>query len=490
MKNVMKKTSLKEDQLWLFVLGLDWQACLLELDFLLRHYATTNPNKVVDFSANAAVVDFAEDIFRPEVMYFQAQLGGIQKIARVYGFIPRDVFFTAFPMTLDDHSSMQFARREITRLLGKILRRIFKPVKAQKFFVASSYYPEFFDDEHYQTTLKYVLPFLNDTIVEQFQKRLDANATYYSYPQEYIDAGTLNPIFPHHVLRYELLAPERAELIFALTEEGCYVARTFSVSDPNFFKKVDEERPVTHYRASVPPKVARMMLTFGIATPEGVRTRRVLDPFCGTGTFLLMARYLGHSVYGMDISADMVESTRKNLAWYAREFEGRPLDLKARRLTRGSVDRLTDFFKSNFFDVVVTEPILLPYYREPPLARDLKDEFADRLRPKYQVALAQIAQVLKPGGRCVIVTPYVRSADGQTFRLNLEPLAESASPRLVLVPPVDTNRIAEKSHRALQFLDSYTRSALIFHKHDVVNREIWIFERPEKTEATGSPEHN
>ena len=63
---------------------------------------------------------------------------------------------------------------------------------------------------------------------------------YYKYPEENINSGNLNPIFPHHVIKYGLFNKDRAEIIFGITEEGFYIARTFTCDDPNFKKKTDE----------------------------------------------------------------------------------------------------------------------------------------------------------------------------------------------------------------------------------------------------------
>ena len=77
-----------------------------------------------------------------------------------------------------------------------------------------------------------------------------------------LTSATLNPIFPHHVIKYGLLNKDRAELIFGFTEEGVYIARTYTCDDPNFKRKIDEERPFKEFKSSISPRLSLVMLNF------------------------------------------------------------------------------------------------------------------------------------------------------------------------------------------------------------------------------------
>ncbi|MHA1730510.1 MAG: TRM11 family SAM-dependent methyltransferase [Promethearchaeota archaeon] len=463
---------------YVFILGRDWRTSLLELDFFLTHAKV--PGRVVDYSSTAAIAEFPEELPPRQEAYAVQHLGGTQKLARVLKFVPRDTWDAAFPETLSDPKSFQYARREITRLLGDALARFVFPrerVKSKKLFVANSIYPTFFDDDLYRDTVRFTLPFLNDTVVKQLRKKLGSKVTYYSYPRENVQSGSLNPIFPHHVIRYQLFDQHRgrAEIIYALTEEGCHVAHTRAVSDPNFFKEVDEQRPVKHFRTSIPPKLARVMLTFALGG-QGNSTKKVLDPFCGTGTILMMVQYLGHSGYGSDASGEMTIATERNLKWFVEMFEDRKMKLKPGRIVRCRVEDLAQNFPPGVFDAIVTEPILLPTYREVPSTSDVAKEFENLVVPTYSAAFDNFARVLKPKGRIVIVAPLVKTRDGKRFQIDVAGIAGRAgfSP----VHPFDPRRLAEKSDRRLQFNRERKKpSILVKGSNRLVGREIWILER-------------
>lgn len=58
-----------------------------------------------------------------------------------------------------------------------------------------------------------------------------------------------------------------------------------------------------------------------IYSMPGNEKRRVLDPFCGTGTTLVAAKLLGHDYVGLDISPDYVSFARNRLENFEEERE-------------------------------------------------------------------------------------------------------------------------------------------------------------------------
>lgn len=49
------------------------------------------------------------------------------------------------------------------------------------------------------------------------------------------------------------------------------------------------------------------------------RDKLYLDPFCGTGGFLIEALFMGYDVIGIDLNKDMVEGARTNIKYYGFE---------------------------------------------------------------------------------------------------------------------------------------------------------------------------
>jgi len=70
-------------------------------------------------------------------------------------------------------------------------------------------------------------------------------------------------------------------------------------------------RPVFH-PATMPPKIARCMVNLARSTPG----RIFCDPFCGVGGILIEATLLGCQAVGVDLSARMVRSSRRNLSHF------------------------------------------------------------------------------------------------------------------------------------------------------------------------------
>ena len=69
-----------------------------------------------------------------------------------------------------------------------------------------------------------------------------------------------------------------------------------------------ERHPITCH-----PRVARALVNL-TGAPVGAD---ILDPFCGTGGLMIEAGLMGMRIHGSDISADMVEVTKKNLEQFS-----------------------------------------------------------------------------------------------------------------------------------------------------------------------------
>jgi len=109
-----------------------------------------------------------------------------------------------------------------------------------------------------------------------------------------------------------------------------------------FMQRRPRKRPFFHPSA-MPAKLARCMVN--LAMPK--RGDLVLDPFCGTGSFLIEAGLLGCRVLGFDAKRRMVRGSSRNLRFFNVEFEGLGVaDAKHLPLMK--------------FDCIVTDP---PYGR-------------------------------------------------------------------------------------------------------------------------------
>ncbi|GAH19654.1 unnamed protein product [marine sediment metagenome] len=223
---------------------------LAELDNVLKN--SQFKGRITDYSANIAIVEFESlqksKYYVNDLMKIQYILGGCQKIAEIYDFIDIQTIYDGFPKIIEKFKKIDFTRKGILKVINFTLNKIFPRIQNESLFYAVSIYPNLFDDDYYSDVLvKHFLPFLNKSIMILLKENGAEKSLYYKYPEENIKAGNLNPIFPHHLIKYGLFNKDRAEIIFGFTEEGVYIARTFTTDDPNFKKRLTKK---DHLRSS------------------------------------------------------------------------------------------------------------------------------------------------------------------------------------------------------------------------------------------------
>lgn len=89
------------------------------------------------------------------------------------------------------------------------------------------------------------------------------------------------------------------------------------ISPKSFVERRPRKRPFFHPSA-MPAKLARCMVN--LARPKAGDL--VLDPFCGTASFLVEAWLVGCRVAGFDVQPRMVRGSLKNLLYYGVEPDG------------------------------------------------------------------------------------------------------------------------------------------------------------------------
>jgi tRNA (guanine10-N2)-dimethyltransferase len=196
------------------------------------------------------------------------------------------------------------------------------------------------------------------------------------------------------------------EFLVTGTGEGLLLARTRAVQAVTEEAGRDMQKPDRRLREGLlPPKIARIMVN--LARRPG--TSNLLDPFCGSGVVLMEAALLGLRPVGSDRSDSAVSSARKNLEWLL-EREARP-EARGSQVFQADVQDLSTHLPPLSMDAAATEPYLGPPLRGP-LPDDKAESLSRELRDLYLRALAEIRIVLRPGGRCVLVTPVFRTRSG------------------------------------------------------------------------------
>ncbi|MFX1380147.1 MAG: TRM11 family SAM-dependent methyltransferase [Promethearchaeota archaeon] len=464
---------------FIFVLGSNWQLSIAELDNYLKY--STNKGKIIDYSANVAIVEFdnlhQDPHYINKLMEVQFILGGCQKIAQIYDFIDINAIQDAFPVEIDKYKYVEKARKKILDVIDNILigkNGIFPKVYESMFF-AVSIYPNLYDDEYYSRILvKHLLPFLNKEIMEILKRKGSEKTLYYQYPEKYIKSGNLNPIFPHHVIKYELLKENRAEIIFGFTEEGLYIARTFTVDDPNFKKKIDEERPFKEFKSAISPKLALILLNF-LNIYQNRENSKIIDPFVGNGTIALFAILQDFQFYGSDIDNKKVNNTLRNIHWLLELLEEEIPPFTQQRILKYDSRNLSSAFNLNFFDGICTEPELGPFYTDKPYYSQVKELIDNELTPLYDEFLREACKILKPNSRITFVSPIISTIDGNDLQVNVEKLVNKNNFRII--PMIDLFRIPKKTNQKLRFRKEYVRNLIDTKKGQIIKRKIYVLEK-------------
>jgi tRNA G10 N-methylase Trm11 len=459
---------------FLFVLGSNWQLSFAELDNLLKY--SDYKGRIKDYSANIAIVEFDELLkdnhYIDRLMEIQFILGGTQKIAKIFDFIDLKTIYYAFPTKIEDSELLETSRKKIIAVLKNFIDNIFGKTKEKNIFYAISIYPNLFDEEYYKNILvKHFLPFLNKEIMV-ILKQKKKKSSHYEYPEKNIKAGNLNPIFPHHLIKYDLFEDNRAEFIFGFTEEGVYIARTYTSDDPNFKKNIDEQRPFKEFKSAISPKLALILLNF-LNLYQNREQKRILDPFVGNGTIILFAFLQDFQFYGSDIESQKVKSTIRNIKWLAKDLQEPIPQLLNERIKVIDIKALSQYFETNFFDGICTEPSLGPFYKTKPYYIEALDIIQKDLEPLYDVIFKESFNILKNHGRICIIAPIISTLDGGDIQLNVRKLAEKYN--FKLIPMIDTERFAKKSNAKLQLKQSF--NLIDAKKNQLTKRKIYVFEK-------------
>ncbi|MBY8981772.1 MAG: hypothetical protein KGD57_02410 [Candidatus Lokiarchaeota archaeon] len=463
---------------FLFILGRNWKLSLAELDICLK--SELFKGKIVDYSANIAVVEFdtlhKDKFYVDKLETLQYYLGGIQKIANNFNFISFHTLNKAFPLKAIKYKEIKKERQKIEDILDKSLDNIFPNIKKENLFFAVSIYPNLFDDIYYKEILvKHFLPFLNKTISKILKEKGANKVLYFKYPQKMIDSGNLNPIFPHHVIKYQLLKPNRAEIILGITEEGIYFGRTYTTDEPNFKKKIDEERPNKEFKSAISPKLSIMMLNF-LNLFENRESKRILDPFVGNGTIALFSVIEDFQIYGSDINKKKVSNTIQNIKWLQNELNIPQITNINQRFKVVDIKNLSMKFQEEFFDGIVTEPELGPFFTEKPYYTDGIELVETKLQPLYETTFREANKVLKSKSRICIIAPIISILDdSHDMRLNIEKMAINNNFRPI--PLITAKRIINKSNQILQFNKSKIFSIMDAKRDQIVKRKLYVYEK-------------
>jgi len=179
--------------------------------------------------------------------------------------------------------------------------------------------------------------------------------------------------------RVNLERPEKTFLGILSNGKFIFGLKTMEIKAGEFIKR-GPSRTVFSHSAAMPPKIARCMVN--LARPKAGDL--VLDPFCGTGSFLVEASLIGCRIIGSDIKRRMIEGSAQNLSTCGVKPEGLLI-----------ADARVPPFPSNSIDCIVTDP---PYGTS-------TTTLGMKTSEVFESFLSASRDLLRRGGRICLAAP-------------------------------------------------------------------------------------
>lgn len=210
-----------------------------------------------------------------------------------------------------------------------------------------------------------------------------------------------------------LLHQDVEEVLVVKNQDTVHIGFTIAVQNIDDWTKRDREKPAAdRKRGMLPPKLARIMVNLAV---PGREKKRILDPFCGTGTVLLEGLMLGHEVIGSDIRRDAIMQTKDNFAWFVSQYP----DEYTFDAFMADATQVTPELLNGKVDAIVAEGLLGPVT---PGVKELPNIFKG-LEKLYTGSLRHWTKILKPGSHLCLALPLVLSGN-KTY--SLEKLIDDA----------------------------------------------------------------
>ncbi|UCF45248.1 MAG: methyltransferase domain-containing protein, partial [Candidatus Bathyarchaeota archaeon] len=134
--------------------------------------------------------------------------------------------------------------------------------------------------------------------------------------------------------RVNLKAPDKTFIGVLTSDKLVFGVKLAEIIPKPFVERRPRKKPFFHPSA-MPSKLARCMVNLAHAKAGEL----VLDPFCGTGSVMVEAAFIGCRVLGFDIQRRMVKGCRNNLEHFSVEPDGLVI-ADARKLPLTQIDCL------------------------------------------------------------------------------------------------------------------------------------------------------
>lgn len=259
------------------------------------------------------------------------------------------------------------------------------------------------------------------------------------------------------------LLQKGAEIVVVSGTQKLFVGKTVTVQNYEDYGRRDYQRPARDERVGmIPPKVAQSMINLaGPLKPLDY----VLDPFCGSGTVLQEAIFMGYRAVGADLDQKAIENSEKNLEWFRNRYHVAPNRYK---LFKSHAAEISIQLPSYKIAAIVSEGTLGPIYGSLPKKAEMAANFKN-LAKLYEQVFSEFNKFLEDGARVVMCFPAYKT--GQYAYEFMPSLDFAAKNGYTVQAPIPQDLKAK-----YKFLRVTERDSVVYDRKDqVVAREIIIF---------------
>jgi tRNA G10 N-methylase Trm11 len=200
----------------------------------------------------------------------------------------------------------------------------------------------------------------------------------------------------------QVVLRDSLDFVAVHTKKGEYFGVTSYVPDVESYRERGTGKPIRIPSISMSPRLARTLVNLAGLSPG----QTLLDPFCGSGTILAEALLHSLNCLGVDNNPNRVHQADQNLKWVQENTPSKKLGTY--HVLYGDSRDLSRYLDGVKFDAIVTEPILLPNLTARPSMKSAH-EMVNKASKVYSDALYAMSQVVKSGGRVVMVVPVLQT---------------------------------------------------------------------------------
>jgi tRNA G10 N-methylase Trm11 len=379
-------------QTYLFISGKNWILSLAELSAYFKARAVEC--KIDYFSTEFFVITFQKDL-APHVI---DDLGGTLKIAALKTKVPTATVKEGF------QKKVKALQNQVVDAIAATdaIKNMAKAEEHKLVFGISVYT----SDNSIKTVGGGIQRYIGSAIKEELVA-LGKKSSFMGVGGDRSEAQLTHV----EVIKKEFVE-NQAEVILCVGKTDTWIGVTVGVHNPFEFQKRDVYKPNQRAIFGMPPRLARMMVNLSACTSE----KTLLDSFCGVGTILQEALLEHAMVVGVDVNTWCVKAATENLQWLVEEYDIEHADF---RVVQGDVSDLAAKVGLDSVDCMVSEPDLGPALKETPTG-PYAQKIIEKLEPLFMDFIEQAYSVLRPNGRLVVVTPYIRTRSREAVTMPIE----------------------------------------------------------------------